>query len=49
MEGMKVKDLIEYLQTLNQEIKVYVGDSEYPAEPMTEHELTIKGDRLIIY
>lgn len=46
---MKVKDLIEYLQTLNPELKVFVGDSQYPAGPMTENELQIKGDRLIIY
>lgn len=27
---MKAKELIEYLQTLNQEAEVVAGDSEYP-------------------
>jgi hypothetical protein len=46
---VKVKDLIKFLQTLDEDLEVFIADTEYPTVPLEIGNITVNDGDIVLY
>jgi hypothetical protein len=46
---VKIKDLIEFLKTLDMDLEVQIADTQYPTAPLEIGNINVLDDKIILY